>query len=309
MNKIIHFSVDDSIEMFRDITINNYNSLFESQYFLFFKQLNNKYNAHISLYVFLEHNGFNIKNTTNKFKKEFTDNCNWLKIGFHGFNENSRYNTTKQNIKKDYKLFLKYVKKFAGNCDIIDKFPRIHYFSGNLKNILKIKNYIKGLLTADDDRDNYYLKKNQNIFLNKQYIYKDIKNDITFIKTNLRIENISDNIEENIKKFNQNLIIFTHEIFILNKQIKNKIINIYEYSKETHKPDFPNSIKDLKDIKFEKIKKFIDCFIPITKCNFRCPYCYITQNNAWEAHIPEFKYSAKEIRHALSKERWGGRYF
>ncbi len=306
MNKIIHFSIDDCIEMFRDITINNYDSLFESEYFSFFKYLKLKYNAKISLYTFIEYKGFNIKNTAKKYKKEFAENCNWLKIGFHGFNENSRYDTINENIKRDYKLFLKYVKRFAGNCDIIDNIPRMHYFSGNLKNILKIKKHIKGFLTADDDRDNYYLKKNENIFLNKEYIYKDIKNDITFYKTNFRIENISGDIEGNIKNLNQNLIIFTHENLILNKQIKNKIIKIYEYSKETHKPDFPNQIKDLEDMKFEKIKKFIDCFIPITKCNFKCPYCYITQNNAWQNHIPEFKYSAKELRAALSKERWGG---
>ena len=101
MNKIINFSIDDCIEIFRDITINNYNSLFESDYFSFFKELHDKYNAKISLYSFVEYKGFNIKNTTDKFKKEFIDNSDWLKIGFHGFNENRRYND-KENIKKDF---------------------------------------------------------------------------------------------------------------------------------------------------------------------------------------------------------------
>ena len=307
MNKIIHFSVDDCIEIFRDITINNYNSLFESKYFAFFKELNDKYNAKISLYSFIEYKGFNIKNTTNKFKREFEDNSNYLKIGFHGFNENSRYND-KENIKKDYKLFLKYIKKIAGDLNIIDNFIRLHYFSGNLENMLKIKKLrIKGLLTADDNRDNYYLQKNENIFLNKHCIYKDIKNDIFFIKSNLRIEKIED-IKETLKSIdiNNNIIMFTHEEYLNYKDIREKIIDIYEYSKLTHKPDFPNSIEDLKDFKLEKIKKFIDCYIPVTTCNFRCPYCYITQSNRWSDALPEFKYSAKHVRKALSKERLGG---
>lgn len=308
MNKIINFSIDDCIEIFRDITINNYNSLFESDYFSFFKELHDKYDAKISLYSFVEYKGFNIKNTTDKFKKEFIDNCNWLKIGFHGFNENSRYND-KENIKKDYKLFIKYVKRFAGNLNIIDNFIRLHYFSGNLENILKIKKFgIKGLFTADDDRDNYYLKKNENIFLNKHNIYKDIKNEIFFIKTNLRIEKI-ENINETLKTIdiNNNIIMFTHEQYLNNKNIRDKIIDIYEYSKETHKPDFINFVEDeFKDIKLDKIKKFIDCYIPITTCNFRCPYCYITQNNRWNDALPEFKYSAQYVRKALSKERLGG---
>lgn len=308
MNKIIHFSIDDCIEIFRDITINNYNSLFESDYFSFFKELHDKYNAKISLYSFVEYKEFNIKNTTDKFKKEFINNSDWLKIGFHGFNENSRYNG-KENIKKDYKLFIKYVKRFAGNLNIIDNFVRLHYFSGNLENILKIKKFgIKGLFTADDDRDNYYLKKNENIFLNKHNIYKDIKNEIFFIKTNLRIEKI-ENINETLKTIdiNNNIIMFTHEEYLNNKNIRDKIIDIYEYSKETHKPDFINFVEDeFKDIKLDKIKKFIDCYIPITTCNFRCPYCYITQNNRWNDALPEFKYSAQYVRKALSKERLGG---
>lgn len=308
MNKIINFSIDDCIEIFRDITINNYNSLFESDYFSFFKELHDKYDAKISLYSFVEYKEFNIKNTTDKFKKEFINNCNWLKIGFHGFNESSRYND-KENIKKDYKLFIKYIKRFAGNLNIIDNFVRLHYFSGNLENILKIKKLgIKGLLTADDERDNYYLKKNENIFLNKHNIYKDIKNEIFFIKTNFRIEKI-ENINETLKTIdiNNNIIMFTHEQYLNNKNIRDKIIDIYEYSKETHKPDFINFVEyEFKDIKLDKIKKFIDCYIPITTCNFRCPYCYITQNNRWNDALPEFKYSAQYVRKALSKERLGG---
>ena len=308
MNKIIIFSIDDCIEIFRDITINNYNSLFESDYFSFFKELHDKYDAKISLYSFVEYKEFNIKNTTDKFKKEFIDNSDWLKIGFHGFNENSRYND-KENIKKDYKLFIKYVKRFAGSLNVIDNFIRLHYFSGNLENILKIKKFgIKGLLTADDDRDNYYLKKNENIFLNKHNIYKYIKNEIFFIKTNLRIEKI-ENINETLKTIdiNNNIIMFTHEQYLNDKNIRDKIIDIYEYSKETHKSYFINFVEDeFKDIKLDKIKKFIDCYIPITTCNFRCPYCYITQNNRWNDALPEFKYSAQYVRKALSKERLGG---
>ena len=57
MNKIINFSIDDCIEIFRDITINNYNSLFESDYFSFFKELHDKYDAKISLYSFVEYKG------------------------------------------------------------------------------------------------------------------------------------------------------------------------------------------------------------------------------------------------------------
>lgn len=56
----------------------------------------------------------------------------------------------------------------------------------------------------------------------------------------------------------------------------------------------------------EKMKKFIDIYIPVTTCNLRCEYCYITQNGLFANELPKFKYSPEYIAKALSKERLGG---
>ncbi|TXJ35245.1 radical SAM protein [Brachyspira pilosicoli] len=310
-NKIIHFSIDDCIEMFRDITINDYNSLFESKYFSFFKKLNEKYQACISLYIFIEYNNFNICKTTDKFKNEFIENSHWLKIGFHGYNENSRHINNPKKAIKDYNIFLKEVYRFAGTYDIIDHIPRLHYYSGDLENLLnlkKIKNGIIGALSADDDRLNYYLNKNENIFLNNQFIYKDIVNDLLFVKTTIRAENIKD-LSFLISSINldENIILFTHERFLDDENIRSNIIKIYEYALENnYSSNFIEKTNILSDIKFEKINKYIECYIPVTTCNLRCEYCYITQTNRWSDALPDFKYSPQYVRKALSKERLGG---
>ena len=311
MSNIIHFSVDDCIEMFRDITVNNYDSLFDSKYFSFFKYLHDRYKACISLYTFIDYKGFNISNTSVKYKKEFSENSNWLKIGFHGYNENSRYNSNKNIASKDYKLFLKYVYRFTGSSNIIDHIPRLHCFSGDINNIYemkKIDNGIIGALTADDDRDNYYLKTNENIFLNKHGEYKDIKNNILFIKTTLRIENISDiDVAINNINLNNNIIMFTHENFLNNDNIKNNIIKIYDYAlKNDYNPNFIEFESKLLHENFPIIKRYIECHIPVTTCNLKCEYCYITQTNRWSDALPEFKYSSQYVRRALSKERLDG---
>ncbi|TXJ35246.1 radical SAM protein [Brachyspira pilosicoli] len=309
--KIIHFSIDDCIEMFRDITINDYSSLFESKYFSFFKQLNEKYKACISLYIFIEYNNFNICKTTDKFKNEFIENSHWLKIGFHGYNENSNHVHNPKKAIKDYSIFLKEVYRFAGTYDIIDHIPRLHYYSGDLENLLnlkKIKHGIIGALSADDDRLNYYLNKNENIFLNNQFIYKDIVNDLLFVKTTIRVENIKDlsSVISSIN-LNENIILFTHERFLDDKNIRSNIIKIYEYALENnYSANFIERNNILNDFKIEKIKKFIDCYIPVTACNLRCEYCYITQTNRWSDTLPDFKYSPQYVRKALSKERLGG---
>lgn len=56
----------------------------------------------------------------------------------------------------------------------------------------------------------------------------------------------------------------------------------------------------------DKIKRFIDCYIPVTSCTLRCHYCYITHHRLFNNKLPIFKYSAEFIRKALSKERLGG---
>lgn len=58
----------------------------------------------------------------------------------------------------------------------------------------------------------------------------------------------------------------------------------------------------------EKIKKFIDCYVPVYNCNFKCGYCYISTWTEFEKekNTAKIEYSPEIIRKALSKERWGG---
>lgn len=53
------------------------------------------------------------------------------------------------------------------------------------------------------------------------------------------------------------------------------------------------------------MKRFIECYVPISACNMRCKYCYVTQNNWWNSKKPDYSF-AKNIKKAFSKERLGG---
>lgn len=56
----------------------------------------------------------------------------------------------------------------------------------------------------------------------------------------------------------------------------------------------------------DKIRRFIECYVPFTACNLRCSYCYIIQQNRRNKHPIEFRYTPEQIGKALPKERWGG---
>ena len=54
------------------------------------------------------------------------------------------------------------------------------------------------------------------------------------------------------------------------------------------------------------MRKFIDIYVPISKCNLNCHYCYVPQQGSRNIELEPIKYSAKQIGKALSEERLGG---
>lgn len=56
----------------------------------------------------------------------------------------------------------------------------------------------------------------------------------------------------------------------------------------------------------DKLKRFIDVYVPVTTCTLRCHYCYITHHRLFGGPLPRFSYSPEKFRNALSQKRLGG---
>ena len=54
------------------------------------------------------------------------------------------------------------------------------------------------------------------------------------------------------------------------------------------------------------IKRFFECYLPVTCCNLKCDYCYVPQIGWEQGRIKRFKYSIEVMLEALSVERLGG---
>ena len=55
------------------------------------------------------------------------------------------------------------------------------------------------------------------------------------------------------------------------------------------------------------IKKFILFRVPMSICNFRCSYCYLSQRDeSFQGEQPPMRYSPEQIAYALRQERTGG---
>lgn len=56
----------------------------------------------------------------------------------------------------------------------------------------------------------------------------------------------------------------------------------------------------------DKIKRIINCVVPVTICNFKCHYCYIGQTNSFDKNIPKLEYPVDHMVDALTVDRLGG---
>ena len=55
------------------------------------------------------------------------------------------------------------------------------------------------------------------------------------------------------------------------------------------------------------MKKAFLFAIPLSVCNLRCHYCYLSQRpSSYEGEIPEMKFSPEQIAYAMRRERVGG---
>ena len=222
-NKICHISIDDTIIIFDDITKNasKYKSIFDNDSLNFLKQMHDKYGIKIVMFCFNEYGGVNLSDCTDDFAMEFIRNSDWLKFGYHADNPDSFLNTDDSYIVESYKNMNREIKRITGE-DFCVRAIRLDRFCGTYQQIQALnKNFnVSAFFTADDKkRKSYYLNEE----LQKEVWQKDIlkDNNIIFTPSDIRIERVK-HLKSLFKKHknDSNLVIFTHEICLLDEKVR-----------------------------------------------------------------------------------------
>lgn len=250
-NSYIHFSIDDTLDVFKDITNNKYESIFENKTFKMCKNLHDRYGAVFSFYCFADLNNFKIKETTDCFSDEFMANSDWLKFGFHALNGESYLNLHDIEEKRDYDYVVSELIRITGSLDCIDNFVRLDRYvadEGSVKQLNETENGIVGLLAADDpDRQSYALNIEQ---MSKMYENDWLEYDsIVYTPTDIRLENIKNDNQfyEALDSVcdQKNIIIFTHEWILEETKVKEYMEKFAQFAFEYNvKFDFPeNKVK------------------------------------------------------------------
>lgn len=205
-----HFSIDDVRDINISLQAGNKRSIFEEPILSQLKEWHKQYGIVASLYI----QGPFLINS--RYAEEIKANSDWLRWGYHGEGEQRR--------KRGVRTFARQLKDSIGTMDVMDKSVRVDYYHADLLSCLKYRLIgVKAFLTADDwsynaekRKTNYYLPPTKSNELEKADILYDPIHDITFAKTDIRVENSlkmqnitprenTDNNQPDLK------ILFTHE--------------------------------------------------------------------------------------------------
>lgn len=210
--KVVNFSIDDATSIFQDITVNQYESIFNNPILGKLKSLHDDYDITVTLYVYGQLSEFSIWDMSVDYKHEFRDNADWLKIGFHSPTEDNPVGLySEKEYEYEYARVKRAIWRFAGE-DSVAHVLRLHYWSATdeMVNYLKAQGII-GLLCKDSKATSYNLTEEQSLkmFNSRDGLYK--VNDFTYYVTDIRLEN-TENIIEYLqeKKRDRVIIIFTH---------------------------------------------------------------------------------------------------
>ncbi len=127
MRKFI-FTVDDNIRFFKDICASGCFSIFEHPYLAMYKRLHAKFGIKVQLNLFYECDGFCLSDMTDKYRFEFEENSNWLKMSFHSRLENVKpyKDSGYDEVFADCSRVNREILRFAGEKSLA-KTTTVHY--------------------------------------------------------------------------------------------------------------------------------------------------------------------------------------
>ena len=242
-----HFSVDDCNDIFKDLTYNEYSSIFDQPDLKFLKSLHDDYGIVVSLYVFyswdVDQNDFDLSKATDRYQEEFAENSDWLKLGFHAADANAYQEMTPNEIVDYYDATIREIIRITGSADSIDRFVRLDRYTADADSILlmnQAEHGIQGLFIADQTtstyRMSYALTKEESDQCYRDDWFVD-RIGISYTPTDIRVESIDTDemfygILNDVHKENP-LVIFTHEWAMKEENTKHymKLLAefIYEY--------------------------------------------------------------------------------
>ena len=154
--KTFCFTVDDNIRVFKEINLGSFKSIFDHPYLAMYLRLHKNFGLKVQLNLFYEMEDFDLSLFSDRYKAEWQDNADWLKLSFHSKLENVKpyeFSNYDEVYEDCHKVNVQ-IERFAGSSSL-GKTTTIHYCVATRDGIKALKdNNVKGLLGLFGDDDN-----------------------------------------------------------------------------------------------------------------------------------------------------------
>lgn len=235
----LHFSIDDTIKLFVDLTDNQdtYSSIFDNETLRVFKDLHERYGARFTFYCYYQQGDFNLSMVPDRFRSDFVANSDWLRFGYHVMDPGTDLaDISAKDITREYQITVAELNRITGSVATV---LRLSSFHGNREAVQALSEHgVSALLTADDDRQSYYLDADHSRYIADHDIYID--DVMTFISTDLRLDRLQGfEVLLNLlwvafdDRQNGIMVVFTHE-WLLDQAIYSKIEMLCRFAMKYH---------------------------------------------------------------------------
>lgn len=213
VKRTAHISLDDATEIFLDIYRKEYDSIFDNAVLGKLQYLHETYGITVDLYVFGRLDEFEIWDMPIRYREEFCDNAEWLKIGYHSITEENPASDgrTFEEFQKEYARIENAIRRFAGG-ESVAHVLRLHYWYATKEMVAYLKEQgVTGLLCSDRGELSYDLDEKQAEKLYRSRDGRLVEKDITYYTTDIRLEDVRD-IEAALEECRRDriVVIFTH---------------------------------------------------------------------------------------------------
>lgn len=212
----MHFSLDDTINIFKELSHASYESVFRQETLRQLRRLHDSYGAVFSLYCYYSDGGsFDLSQMDERYADEFSQNSHWLRFAFHAYSPNDEGRLSAEQEVKMYELTMKELCRITGAA--LDTYARFHRFRGSqnvINNLSRHSDYpLEGLYTADDLRGSYGLSLAEQAMVRK--CGRRLIRGVVYQRTDLRIERGNSSFMDVLFITNREgckaIEIFTHE--------------------------------------------------------------------------------------------------
>ncbi len=190
-------SLDDNIWFLKDISENSsrYKSIFENPYMSFLKEVHDTYGTKIHINIYYQTEGFNLSQMTDKFKSEWRNNADWLRLSFHALQNDpdKPYITTGyEEVKRDCEMVKEQIRRFAGE-ELLGPVTTLHWGEARVEGCRALRDSgykaLAGYFEFEDGKPvvSYYLDSDKTEHIGQRGIWCDNSEGIIFKKIHMVI--------------------------------------------------------------------------------------------------------------------------